>query len=160
MAAIDFFYDNSKPLRHLISLHLSNCSSNLFLSFNALKSLLVFINCFCVSCCSIRFWVWKPIGFICHSNGILMSRFLILHVLHVFGSLGKGGLGLHRLSLDEDMYWVLLTEHRSKNFYKNEFYNSYLEKNVSNFWMIVKDELVLPLLLDFSYATGLSLPTC
>ncbi|KAK8692551.1 hypothetical protein V6N13_076009 [Hibiscus sabdariffa] len=42
--------DNSKPLRHLISLHLSNCSSDLFLSFNALKSLsslrsLSFTNC-------------------------------------------------------------------------------------------------------------------
>ncbi|MBA0658795.1 hypothetical protein Goklo_010974 [Gossypium klotzschianum] len=31
--------DNSKPLRHLISLHLSNCSSDLFLSSAALKSL-------------------------------------------------------------------------------------------------------------------------
>ncbi|KAE8699362.1 putative Pentatricopeptide [Hibiscus syriacus] len=31
--------DNSKPVRQLISLHLSNSSSDLFLSFNALKSL-------------------------------------------------------------------------------------------------------------------------
>ncbi|KAK8529821.1 hypothetical protein V6N13_102717 [Hibiscus sabdariffa] len=80
--------------------------------------------------------------------------------LQVFGSLVKGDLGLHRLSLDEDRYWVLLTEHRSKNVYKNGFYNSYLEKGVSNFWKIVKDELVLPLLIDLSYATGLSLPAC
>ncbi|GMI82287.1 receptor like protein 51, suppressor of npr1-1, constitutive 2 [Hibiscus trionum] len=42
--------DNSNPVRHLISLRLSNCSSDLFLSFNALKSLsslrsLSFTNC-------------------------------------------------------------------------------------------------------------------
>ncbi|KAK8642047.1 hypothetical protein V6N13_011409 [Hibiscus sabdariffa] len=42
--------DNSKPFRHLILLHLSNCSSDLSLSFNALKSLsslrsLSFTNC-------------------------------------------------------------------------------------------------------------------
>ncbi|KAK8518887.1 hypothetical protein V6N13_017847 [Hibiscus sabdariffa] len=80
--------------------------------------------------------------------------------LQVFGSLVKGDLGLHRLSLDEDRHWILLTEHRSKNSYKNGFYNSYLEKGVSNFWKIVKDELVLPLLIDLSYATGLSLPAC
>ncbi|XP_022721091.1 receptor-like protein 51 [Durio zibethinus] len=42
--------DSSKPFRHLISLHLSNCSADLFLSFTALKSLsslhsLSFTNC-------------------------------------------------------------------------------------------------------------------
>ncbi|KAL4340822.1 hypothetical protein GQ457_08G022150 [Hibiscus cannabinus] len=81
-------------------------------------------------------------------------------LLCIEDDLVKGGLGLYRLSLDEDMYWVLLTEHRSKNFYKNGFYNLYLEKSVSNFSKIVKDELVLPLLIDLSYATGLSLPAC
>ncbi|XP_021295161.1 receptor-like protein 51 isoform X2 [Herrania umbratica] len=42
--------DSSKPFRHLISLHLSNCSTDLSLSFTALKSLsslrsLSFTNC-------------------------------------------------------------------------------------------------------------------
>ncbi|KAK6253408.1 hypothetical protein QUC31_015128 [Theobroma cacao] len=87
------------------------------------------------------------------------------HFVQVYGSLVKGGSGLYKLSLDEyrfaptlDLVWANFDKNDSTNDNNNN--NSYPENEVFEFWKIVKDGLALPLLIDLSYRTGLSLPAC
>ncbi|XVE93535.1 hypothetical protein REPUB_Repub01dG0202900 [Reevesia pubescens] len=93
------------------------------------------------------------------------------HFFQVYGSLVKGGSGLYTLSLDEcrfaptlDLMWANNFDNCGKkdaaNANKDGSFNSYPEKEVFEFWKIVKDGLALPLLIDLSYRTGLSLPAC
>ncbi|KAE8656381.1 putative Pentatricopeptide [Hibiscus syriacus] len=89
--------DNSKPVRHLISLHLSNCSSDLSLSFNALKSLsslrsLSFTNCHASpirfpSDLSLSLTSFSCIQSLRRLSGVWLSRFVNLTDLTVSGTL-------------------------------------------------------------------------
>ncbi|XVF44951.1 hypothetical protein PTKIN_Ptkin02bG0164400 [Pterospermum kingtungense] len=85
----------------------------------------------------------------------------------VYGSLVKGGSGLYKLSLDEyrfaqtlDLVWANCDKNESRNANKDGSFTSYPENEVFELWKIVKDGLALPLLIDISYTTGLSLPAC
>ncbi|XVF27466.1 hypothetical protein REPUB_Repub14bG0109900 [Reevesia pubescens] len=85
--------DTSKPFRHLISLHLSNCSSDLSLSFTALKSLsslhsLSFINCHASpirfpSDLSLSLTSFSCIRSLRRLSGVWLSRFVNLTDLTV-----------------------------------------------------------------------------
>ncbi|KAE8688255.1 putative wd40 protein [Hibiscus syriacus] len=85
--------DNYKPLRQLISLHLSNCSSDLFLSFNALKSLsslrsLSFTDCHVSPVrfpadLSLSLTSFSCIRSLRRLSGVWLSRFVNLTVLTV-----------------------------------------------------------------------------
>ncbi|XWS12493.1 hypothetical protein CRYUN_Cryun37aG0093800 [Craigia yunnanensis] len=85
--------DTSKPFRHLISLHLSNCSSDLSLSFTALKSLsslhsLSFTNCHASpirfpSDLSLSLTSFSCIHSLRRLSGVWLSRFVNLTDLTV-----------------------------------------------------------------------------
>ncbi|XVE49360.1 hypothetical protein DITRI_Ditri01bG0077300 [Diplodiscus trichospermus] len=89
------------------------------------------------------------------------------HFFQVYGSLVEGGSGLYKLSLDEyrfaptlDLVWANCVKNERTNANKIGSFNTYPENEVFELWKIVKDGLALPLLIDLSYRTGLSLPAC
>ncbi|KAK8618506.1 hypothetical protein V6N13_132495 [Hibiscus sabdariffa] len=85
--------DSSKPFRHLVSLHLSNCSADLSLSFTALKSLsslhsLSFTNCHTSpirfpSDLSLSLTSFSCISSLRRLTGVWLSRFVNLTDLTV-----------------------------------------------------------------------------
>ncbi|KAB2060717.1 hypothetical protein ES319_A10G038000v1 [Gossypium barbadense] len=95
--------DSSKPFRHLVSLHLSNCSSDLSLSFTALKSLssvhsLSFTNCHTSSIrfpydLSLSLTSFTCIRSLRRLTGVWLSRFVNLTDLTVsFTPVNTSGL--------------------------------------------------------------------
>ncbi|OMO63413.1 hypothetical protein COLO4_32482 [Corchorus olitorius] len=94
---------------------------------------------------------------------VILKFQMLGHFVQVYGSLVRGGSGLHRLSLDEhrfaptlDLVWANCDENDTKD----ESFKSYAENVVFEFWKIVKDGLALPLLIDLCDKTGLPLPAC
>lgn len=107
------------------------------------------------------------------SSGSNFTDYVVLkfqslgHFFLVYGSLGNGGSGLHKLTLDEyrfvptlDLVWAYCDKNESTNANKDGSFNSYPENEVFEFWKIVKHGLALPLLIDLCYKTGLNLPPC
>ncbi|KAK8568264.1 hypothetical protein V6N13_106198 [Hibiscus sabdariffa] len=78
------------------------------------------------------------------------------HFILVYGSLDKGS-GIHILCLDATHLAAVLSDCGTSN---DGSFNSNVEKQVSEFWKIVKDGLASPLLIDLCYKTGLPLPAC
>ena len=74
----------------------------------------------------------------------------------VSGSLEKGGSGLYNVCLNENRFVPALELVWGES--NNE--DGYPETEVLEFWKIVKDGLVLPLLIDLCEKTGLTLPPC
>ncbi|XWS54655.1 hypothetical protein CRYUN_Cryun10bG0107100 [Craigia yunnanensis] len=107
------------------------------------------------------------------SSGSNLTDYVVLkfqslgHLFQVYGCLVKEVSGFYKLSLDEyrfvpilDLVWANGDKNESTNTNKAGSFNSYPENEVIEFWKIVKDGLALPLLIDLSYRTGLSLPAC
>ncbi|KAK8479744.1 hypothetical protein V6N11_072535 [Hibiscus sabdariffa] len=87
-------------------------------------------------------------------------KFLTLgQFLQVYGSLVKGTV-LYKLSLDERRFSPALNLVWANCDKKDGSLISYTEKEVFEFWKIVKDGLALPLLIDLCSESGLALPAC
>lgn len=85
------------------------------------------------------------------------------HCINIYGSLAKGGSGLHRVCLNENRFvpalesvWVVNGD--SNDEIKNQ--DGFLETEVFEFWKIVKDGIALPLLIDLCEKAGLVPPPC
>ncbi|KAF5731715.1 putative F-box family protein [Tripterygium wilfordii] len=80
------------------------------------------------------------------------------HFMNVYGSGGSGlvyrvCLNVRRFLRTMDLVWA----YPGKN---DKSTSSYLEKEVLDFWKIVKDGLALPLLIQLCDKNGLTLPAC
>ncbi|KAG6775669.1 hypothetical protein POTOM_019158 [Populus tomentosa] len=87
------------------------------------------------------------------------------HFVNVYGSLSKGGSGLHHARLDINKFVPAIdfVWENDKNDGMNGSDRSsilYPEKEIFEFWKIVKDGLALPLLIDICEKAGLVLPSC
>ncbi|XP_062175965.1 F-box protein SKIP22-like [Alnus glutinosa] len=73
------------------------------------------------------------------------------HLVTIYGCLAKGGSGLYRVCLNENRLVpaIGLANRDEEN-----------ESEIFEFWKMVKDGLVLPLLIDLCEKTGLGLPPC
>jgi F-box protein 7 len=82
------------------------------------------------------------------------------HLVTIYGSLAKGGSGLHRVCLNENRFVpaISLANRDSVDSINEE--NGYPESEIFEFWKMVKDGLVLPLLIDLCEKTGLAPPPC
>ncbi|KAA8545743.1 hypothetical protein F0562_020806 [Nyssa sinensis] len=86
--------------------------------------------------------------------------------LNIYGSLAKNGSGLYRVSLDENRLvpflnyvWANCDSVNEMN--GNEWCSgAYAEREVFEFWKIVKDRIALPLLIDLCDRAGLAPPPC
>ena len=107
------------------------------------------------------------------SSGSNLTHYVVLkfqslgHLFQVYGCLVKEVSVIYKLSLDEyrfvpilDLVWANCDKNESTNTNKAGSFSSHPKNEVIEFWKIVKDGLALPLLIDLSYRTGLSLPAC
>ncbi|XP_075674108.1 F-box protein SKIP22-like [Castanea sativa] len=104
-----------------------------------------------------------------NGNGYNVPESIVLkfqnvgHCINIYGSLAKGGSGLHRVCLNENRFvpalesvWVVNGE--SNEEIENQ--DGFLETEVFEFWKIVKDGIALPLLIDLCEKAGLEPPPC
>ncbi|KAK9109778.1 hypothetical protein Sjap_017838 [Stephania japonica] len=97
----------------------------------------------------------------------VVLRFQVLgKFLNVRGSLSKNGVGLYKLCLDGSRIAPSIRFVQSnRNLVesideKDGSPKSFHEKEVFEFWKIVKDEIALPLLIDLCVKSGLEPPPC
>ncbi|XP_030522849.1 F-box protein SKIP22-like [Rhodamnia argentea] len=87
------------------------------------------------------------------------------HFITIYGYLAKVKSGLRRICLDERRFAptidvMLAKGHNNVEVNEDGGPISYSEKDVFEFWKIVKDGLALPLLIDLTERVGLPLPSC
>ncbi|KAK9135243.1 hypothetical protein Syun_014573 [Stephania yunnanensis] len=97
----------------------------------------------------------------------VVLRFQILgKFLNVRGSLSKNGVGWYKLCLDGSQIAPSIRFVQSNQVLVESMDNkdrtpkSFHEKEVFEFWKIVKDEIALPLLIDLCVKSGLEPPPC
>jgi F-box protein 7 len=84
-----------------------------------------------------------------------LGHFVVIH-----GSLAKGGSGLYRVRLNKNRFVPAISLANSDSVDSISEENGYPESEIFEFWKIVKDGLVLPLLIDLCEKTGLCPPPC
>jgi len=82
------------------------------------------------------------------------------HFVVIYGSLAKGGSGLYRVRLNKNRFVPAISLANSDSVDSISEENGYPESEIFEFWKIVKDGLVLPLLIDLCEKTGLCPPPC
>ncbi|KAH6793409.1 hypothetical protein C2S52_003886 [Perilla frutescens var. hirtella] len=89
--------------------------------------------------------------------------------INVYGTLGNGSVkrGTHCVQLNEDelvpflnVVWANCGVMENVSGGDGESLSTSPEKEVFKFWRVVKDNLALPLLIDFCEVAGLELPSC
>ncbi|KAF8034908.1 hypothetical protein BT93_C1052 [Corymbia citriodora subsp. variegata] len=100
------------------------------------------------------------------SESVVLKFQSLGHFIIVYGSLAKGRSALRRVCLNErrfapiiDVMWAKGEDNVEVN-ENGESSSSSSEKEVFEFWKIVKDGLALPLLIDLTERVGLPLPSC
>lgn len=76
------------------------------------------------------------------------------HILNVYGSMGDSNSGYYRLSLEGRFVASLIS------LMTDDDYNGVCDREVYNFWKIVKDTLVYPLSINMCEKAGLVPPPC
>ncbi|KAK3413997.1 hypothetical protein EUGRSUZ_I02495 [Eucalyptus grandis] len=100
------------------------------------------------------------------SESVVLKFVSLGHFISVYGRLAKTKLALRRVCLNERRFAPIIDEMWAKgddDVEGNEdggSLNSSSEKEVFEFWKIVKDGLALPLLIDLTERAGLPLPSC
>ncbi|XP_021911223.1 F-box protein SKIP22-like, partial [Carica papaya] len=105
------------------------------------------------------------------SNGSNSPELIVLkfqklgHFDNVYGSLASGGAGLYRVCLDENKFLpaidlILGDCDENGRMDDKKYWILDYEKVVFDFWRMVKDGIVLPLLIDLCDKAGLLLPAC
>jgi F-box protein 7 len=102
----------------------------------------------------------------CNFGNVVESVFLkfqsLGHFVIIYGSLAKGGgSGLHRVCLNENRFVPAISlaiNSDSVDSINEE--DGYPESEIFEFWKMVKDGVVLPLLIDLCEKTGLAPPPC
>ncbi|XP_039173286.1 F-box protein SKIP22-like [Eucalyptus grandis] len=109
---------------------------------------------------------------VARTQGLHVSESVVLkfeslgHFISVYGRLAKAKLALRRVCLNERRFAPIIDVMRVKgddNVGVNEdggSLNLSSEKQVFEFWKIIKDGLALPLLIDLTERVGLPLPSC
>jgi F-box protein 7 len=106
---------------------------------------------------SLRYTLPELLGYggYCNFGNVVESVVLkfqsLGHLVTIYGSLAKGGSGLYRVCLNENRFVPAISLANSDEENESEIFE---------FWKMVKDGLVLPLLIDLCEKTDLGLPPC
>jgi F-box protein 7 len=100
----------------------------------------------------------------CNSGNVVESVVLkfnsLGHLVTIYGSLAKGGPGVYRACLNENRFVPAISLAYSDSVDSINEENGYPESEIFEFWKMVKDGLVLPLLIDLCEKTNLHPPPC